>query len=203
MKYLFIDTATANLVVAIVINNEITYIHNKYAGREMSVQTLPIIKEAFAKSKIKPNQIDKIFVTIGPGSFTGIRIGLTIAKVMASSLKIPVIPISSLEVIASTNTSKTNTALIDARRGYVYAGTYDKDLNEIVTDSHILLEKVPKKTIFVSYDEIPNAIKPSIDVLKIIKKHENEEGINPHKLNPKYLKQTEAEEKLKNETNMF
>lgn len=198
MKYLFIDTATANLVVAIIINNKITYIHNEYAGKNMSILAMPKIEEAFKTSKIKPNQIDKIFVSYGPGSFTGIRIGLTIAKVMASQLKIPVIPISTLEIMASTNTSAVNTAIIDARRGYVYAGTYDQNLNNIKPDAHVLLKKVNSNSTFISNDELPNCQKPSIDILKVINKHKNEEGINPHKLNPNYLKLTEAEEKLKN-----
>ena len=50
---------------------------------------------------------------------------------------------------------------------------------------------------FVSYDNIAGVIKPNIDVLKIINKHINDKGINPHNLNPNYLKLTEAEEKKK------
>lgn len=46
--------------------------------------------------------LDKIFVTVGPGSFTGTRVGLTIAKTVAWTLKLPVVPISTLELYAST-----------------------------------------------------------------------------------------------------
>lgn len=195
MKYLFIDSATANLVVAIIIDDEIKYIFNQEAGKDMSSIIMPVINEAFTTTGIKPKEIDKIFAVNGPGSFTGIRVGLTFAKTMAWSLKIPVVPISSLELIASATPDNNNIALIDARRGYVYAGGYDKDLNNTYEDKHILLKDIKEKGTFISYDNL-ESIKPEIDVLKVVKKHEKDEGINPHKLNPKYLKLTEAEENL-------
>lgn len=199
MKYLFIDTATSNLVVALIIDGNLKYYYNKQTGKEMSEKIIPVINEALEKANINANQISKIFAVNGPGSFTGIRVGLTVAKTMAWSLKIPVIPISSLEVIASATPFAENIALIDARRGYVYAGKYDDNLNALTQDSYIPLNSLETKYKFISYDNIENSIKPEIDIIKVIKKHENETGINPHKLNPKYLKLTEAEEKINKE----
>lgn len=196
MKYLFIDSATANLVVAIIINDEIKYIFNKTAGSDMSSIIMPEIKKAFDKADIMPKDLDKIFIVNGPGSFTGIRVGLTVAKTMAWALKIPIVPISSLEVIASGSCDNTNIALIDARRGYVYAGIYDQDLNNIYPDKHILLSDINIDGTYISNDKLPNTIKPNIDVLKVLEKHKNDKSVNPHFLNPKYLKLTEAEEKL-------
>ncbi|MCI9084478.1 MAG: tRNA (adenosine(37)-N6)-threonylcarbamoyltransferase complex dimerization subunit type 1 TsaB [Bacilli bacterium] len=195
MKYLFIDSATATLVVAIVINDKIAYIYNKEAGKDMSNVIMPTIEEAFKQSKILPKDIDKIFVSTGPGSFTGIRVGLTVAKTMAWSLNIPIVPISSLEVIASTPNQTNNIALIDARRGYVFAGIYDTELNVIKEDKHILLDNLNAEGTYVSYDSF-DGLTPHIDILKVIKKHESEPGENPHTVNPKYLKLTEAEENL-------
>ena len=195
MKYLFVDSATATLVVAIVIEDEIKYIFNKETGKDMSTMVMPVIEEAFLKTGLKPSDIDKIFAVSGPGSFTGIRVGLTAMKTFAWALKIPVVPISALEVIASGSTDKYNIALIDARRGFVYAGGYDKDLKNIYSDRHVLLSEVPSGT-YISYDDIEGSIKPDIDILKVIKNHENDEGVNPHSLNPNYLKMTEAEERL-------
>ncbi len=196
MKYLFIDSATATLVVAIIIDNEIAYIYNKETGKDMSSTIMPVIEEAFAQTALTPKDIDKIFVSTGPGSFTGIRVGLAVAKTMAWSLNIPIIPISSLEVIASTPNTNNNIALIDARRGYVFAGVYDNELNEIKEDKHILLSDIKADGTYISYDDF-EGLKPQIDLLKVIKKHEKEQGENPHTVNPKYLKLTEAEENLK------
>ena len=196
MKYLFVDSATATLVVAIIIDGKIKYLFNEKTGKDMSSEVMPKIKEAFDTCGIKPKDIDKIFAVTGPGSFTGIRVGLTAMKTFAWALKIPVVPISSLEVIASGTPDRNNIALIDARRGYVYAGGYNKRLNNTYLDRHVLLEDIKEEGTFISYDDIEGAIKPNIDILKVIKKHEKNKGINPHSLNPNYLKLTEAEERL-------
>ena len=196
MKYLFINSATANLVVAIINNGKIAYIYDNNDGNDTSSKMMPVLDEAFKKSELKPKDIDKIFVVTGPGSFTGIRVGLTVAKVMAYSLNIPIIPISSLEVMVSGN---GGTALINARRGYVFAGSYDSNLNTLYHDSYVLMNDHLLKP-YVSYDSFDfETIKPNIDILKVVKKHENDKDVNPHLIKPNYLKLTEAEEKLNND----
>ena len=197
MKYLLINSATTNLVVAIINSGKIVYIYDENDGNDTSSKIMPIIKEAFDVSNIKPKDIDKIFVCSGPGSFTGIRVGLTVAKTMAWSLNIPCFTFSSLELMASGYDCDVMT-LIDARRGYVYAGGYDKDLNSFYKDSYVLFDGLKGK--FVSYDSFDfSTVKPKLDILKLIKKHENDEVINPHLINPNYLKLTEAEEKRLND----
>lgn len=194
MKYLFIDSATTNLVVAIINDGKIAYIYNNNDNHDTSSKMMPVLAEAFDKAELKPQDIDKIFAVTGPGSFTGIRVGLTVAKTMAYTLNIPIVPISSLEVMASGN---GGTALINARRGYVFAGTYDNDLNNVYPDSYVLMNDSLAKP-YISYDSFDfETLKPNIDVLKVVKKHENDESVNPHTINPNYLKLTEAEEKLK------
>ena len=196
MKYLFINSATANLVVAIINEGKIAYIYDNNDGNDTSSKMMPVLDEAFKKSELKPKDIDKIFVVTGPGSFTGIRVGLTVAKVMAYSLNIPIIPISSLEVMVSGN---GGTALINARRGYVFAGSYDSNLNSLYHDSYVLMNDHLLKP-YVSYDSFDfETIKPNIDILKVVKKHENDKDVNPHLIKPNYLKLTEAEEKLNND----
>lgn len=196
MKYLFVSSATTIAVVAIVIDGKIVYEYKNVCNHDMSKNLMSVIDEAFKSSKIKPQELNKIFVVTGPGSFTGIRVGLTVAKTMAWALKIPIVPISSLEMLAS-GSDKEVISLIDARRGYVYAGGYDKYLNNYMVDKYTLVENVKNAKHLISDDEFDFAVeKPHINVLKIIKKHENEKGDNPHSLKPNYLKNTEAEEKL-------
>ncbi len=203
MKSLFINTSTRNTVVSIIVNNEIKYLYKNDTIKDLVIDLMQIIDAAFQNAKMKPNDIDAIFVTNGPGSFTGIRIGLAVVKTMAWSLKIKVIPISSLEFLASTQTNKEYTvSLIDARKGYVFAGVYDNKLNLIFGDSYMLLDDLKQKlggkeVSYVSNDKFDFKVnEPNYDILKIINKHKNDFGINPHKLNPNYLKNTEAEEKF-------
>ncbi len=204
MKALFVNTATKKLIVSIVVDNEIKYLYNEENNNDLSVNLLLVIDEAFKVSKLKPENLDVIFVTVGPGSFTGVRLGLTVVKIMAWSKQIKVVPISSLELMASSDKDKKEVlALIDARRNYVFAGLYDSELNSIIDDCYILLddlkEKIDNKDVWcVSDDVFTFAVnKPDYDIIKIINRHKDDVGVNPHELKPNYLKNTEAEEKLK------
>ena len=197
MKILSIDTASNLCTVAILEDKKCIKEIVVNDARNHSEKIMPVIEQALQETSLNLSNIDLIVCDKGPGSFTGIRVGLTVAKTMAWSLKVPIVPISSLEVIASGTPATNNIALIDARRGFVYAGGYNENLDNTFTDRHILLENITELGTYVSYDELPNTIKPNIDVLKVIKKHEKENGINPHSINPNYLKLTEAEENLK------
>lgn len=207
MRMLLIDTSTSNITVSIVENQTILYNYSENIVLDMSSKILPIIDSGLKSLNLKLNDIDKIFIVNGPGSFTGIRVGVTVAKTIAWALKKEIIPLSSLELMATTNTDKKYLVpMIDARRGNVFAGIYDKELNFIKQDKLInlneLISNINKDYEFISYDNIniDGIVKPNIDVLKIINKHIHDEGVNPHNLNPNYLKLTEAEEKkLKND----
>ena len=188
MKYLFIDTCSNCLIISMIINNKIDYFFIDKNNNDTSSKVMKVLKEAVADI----NTVDKIFVVNGPGSFTGIRVGVTIAKTIGFCLNIPIIKLSELELLATTNTdTKYNVSLIDARRGYVYAGIYDKDLNCYLQDQHILLNDIKYPDSYTIIDNYDN-----IDLIKMIKKHEFDDPINPHDLKPNYLKRTEAEEKL-------
>ena len=210
---LFIDTCNYRLIVAIIDenNNEILAIHNEKISGDLSSYIFTVIDDLISAANITPNDINKIYSVVGPGSFTGIRIGVTISKTFAWAKKIKCIPISSLEVLASTNVSTDLVVpMIDARRACVYGAIYDRDLNPVLVDSYISLESLSnnlptdRSYTFVSDDDIDyfaDVKESDVDVLKIVNKHKNEEGVNPHILNPSYLKMTEAEANLLNKKN--
>ena len=203
---LFIDTSTSYPIVSIIENNNIKAMFNKKIDTDISVSIFSILDTMFKELNITPQDIKKIFIANGPGSFTGTRIGVTIAKVYGYSLNVDLIPVSTLEVLAGGVNKDYIVPVIDARRGCVYAGIYDKDLNKIVDDRYISLDKLKeelegKDYVFVSYDDIAGSIKPKIDLIKIINKHAKDIPVNAHGLNPNYLKKTEAEEKLSDKKN--
>lgn len=203
MKSLFLDTSNSNAVVSIIKDNTILSYVEFQNSKLLSENIFILIDKCFKESNILPNDIDTIFVVNGPGSFTGVRIGVTIAKTMAWTLNKKVIPVSSLECFASTIDNGNVVSLIDARRNYVFAGIYDSDLNVIQTDQYIKLDELKLGNYkIVTLDDFDNivTIKPKYNILKIIDKHKDDEGILPHKLVPNYLKLTEAEEKrIKND----
>ncbi len=195
MKYLFIDTSANNLIIGIIENNKVIYCFNNSNVSQTSTKVMSVIDEAFAKTNMKVNDIDKIFVVNGPGSFTGIRVGVTVAKIIGYCLNIPIIPLSELELLATTKTNtKYNIPLLDARRGYVYGAIYDQDLNVYFDEEYILLSQLEKE--YPKDYTIIDGVNMNVDLLKIIKKHEFDQPINPHNLKPNYLKKTEAEENL-------
>ena len=206
MKILLIDTTSSNITVAITEDDKILYQYNENIKINMSSKILPIIDNGLKKININLTNIDKIMIANGPGSFTGIRVGVTVAKTIAWSLKKEIIPISSLELMATTHSNKKYIVpMIDARRGNVFAGIYDNELNCISSDKLInlneLIDALDEDYEFISNDNIKlnNVIKPNINILKIVNKHINDKSVNPHNLNPNYLKLTEAEESRKND----
>ncbi len=205
MRSLYIDTSSSFLYAGIVENNELLAECKKRFDQDLSKEALPEIIKLFESTKIDPKAIDKIIVVNGPGSFTGIRIGITIAKVYAWSLKIPITTITSLEAMAlSSKTKKIRVPMMDARRGYVFAGAYDKNMKEIIKGTHIKLENLFEKLetkeeyFIITNDEIEGITEKesySPDILKIVDYAKDRVAINPHTVNPDYLKLTEAEEK--------
>lgn len=89
---------------------------------------VPLINELLNETNIKLQDIDLIASDNGPGSFTGIRIGISTVKAIAESLNIPVVAVSSLEGLAyNINSSECICSLIDARNNQVYCGLFDSN----------------------------------------------------------------------------
>ncbi len=206
MKLLYIDTTTNHLYAALWENETVTGEINLQLDKDLSVFTLPKIKDLLDQHGLTPNEIDKILVVNGPGSFTGIRIGVTIAKTMAYSLKKEITTISSLEAMALSSKVESDykIPIIDARRGYVYAGIFDKENHEVLKQQYVSLvalkctmENLPGTISVITNDDIDIENKETYtpNFEKIISVGKDKEAINPHAVNPAYLKLTEAEEK--------
>lgn len=204
MITLFIDTCTEILNVAL-IKDGIILGSSTISSSEHSKYTMPEIEKLFKNNNINPKSVNKIMVTNGPGSFTGIRIGVTIAKTYAWACNINVIPISTLKAYAlSYDGFDYYIPMIDARRGYVYAGIYNNKYEEVMNDSYISIDNLIEKendlnnVLFISNSNFNGieTVSTKINIQKIYEYYKDEEGINPHALMPNYLKKTEAEEKF-------
>ena len=208
MIQLFIDTATSRLIVGIYKDNKELYLENVEAHNDLSSKVLPTIKRICDELEMKINDVDEIYVVNGPGSFTGIRVGITIAKTLAWSLNKKIYTVSELQLQASGVKTKYIVPMIDARRGYVYAGVYNKNLKSIIKDQYIKLEELndllkeydKNDLTLVSYNKLDNVSLPELNIEKLLEKGKFKE-VNPHNVNPNYLKKTEAEEKLNDKNN--
>lgn len=209
MKILYLDTSSSFLYTGLVFDGQlITQIKEKL-DKDLSTLALSKISRMFTENKITPDEINKIIVVNGPGSFTGVRIGLTIAKTFAWAKQIPIITISSLEAMAlshSKESSKYLVPAIDARRNYVFASIYDNENRAFVMNEQYInlntleaaLENMPSNIKYITNDNLKinhEIITYDPDILYIVDKVKDRGPVNPHSIDANYLKLTEAEEK--------
>jgi tRNA threonylcarbamoyladenosine biosynthesis protein TsaB len=135
MKTLAIDTSNNVMGVAIIDDNRVIGEYVTNVQKNHSVRVMPAINQLLRDCDIKPKEVEKIVVAAGPGSYTGVRIGVTIAKTLAWSLNIPLVGVSSLEALAANGIYFAGhvVPLFDARRGQVYTGLYKGAHGELHT----------------------------------------------------------------------
>lgn len=143
MKVLAIDTSNYVLGVAIVDEEKVIGEVITNLPKNHSVRVMPTIEQLMKECGIKPKELERIVVAMGPGSYTGVRIGVTIAKTLAWSLEIPLVGVSSLEIVAANGRHFNGfiSPLFDARRGQVYTGLYQYEGNRLtcVEEDKIIL----------------------------------------------------------------
>lgn len=195
MIFLFLDTSFDNLVVSLIKNKKVIETKTIKSQNDHSSYLVKIIREILKNNDIKINEISKILCTIGPGSFTGTRIGITVAKTIAWSLNINVVPVSSLkQYIFEYSDYDYYVPVIEDKKG-LYFAVYDKNYDEISSEKYIdkeLLNDYLKE--YKGSIKIINENK-KINIDKIVEYYDSD-GINPHKLKPNYIKKIDAESKL-------
>ena len=134
MNVLAIDTSTNVLGVAVANEKGIIGEQITFTKRNHSVRAMPSIEAILKECGLKPGDLDKIVVAKGPGSYTGVRIGVTIAKSLAWSLGIQLTGISSLEALALAGRYFNGLIcpLFDARRGQIYTSLFKWDNGELI-----------------------------------------------------------------------
>ena len=129
MKILSIDTASDVCGVSILENNNLIEKFDEITKESHSQKLMPIIENAFKKTNLTIDDIDLIVCDVGPGSFTGIRIGVATVKAFCDSKDISPIGISSLEALAYSikNNSKIICSIINAKNDNCYFALYEKN----------------------------------------------------------------------------
>lgn len=126
MKYfLLLDSSNTSLTVGLASKEELIDSTSYEAWQTQSEHMIPEINALLEKHNVNKNDFEGIIVSIGPGSYTGVRIAITIAKVMAVALNILVYPVSALQILK--NNKKPSICLINARSNRSYVGVYEDD----------------------------------------------------------------------------
>lgn len=148
MKILSIDTASNICGVSILEDSNLICKLDQDTGRTHSENLMPMIKQAFKQSNLALKDIDLLVCDKGPGSFTGIRIGVSTVKAFHDSLAIPCIGISSLEALAySVKKEGFIVSIIDCKNNNCYFALYelkDSEYTEIIAPTADTIENALK-----------------------------------------------------------
>lgn len=154
MKILGIDTSSMAASVAVIEDNKLICEYTINTKKTHSQKLMPMIENMLGLSDLNVREIDAIAVCEGPGSFTGLRIGMATAKAIAHVNDIPVIGVNSLEVLAANMNlcDKKICSILDAQRNQVYMNKY------ILKDDKITeLEEISIKPIDELLEEISSS----------------------------------------------
>ena len=209
MICLFFDTSSDLLKVSLIKDDKIIFDKELHTKNDHSSYLVPTIDEAFKSNNIDFKELDEIIVGNGPGSFTGTRISIAVAKTYAFSFNIPVYMISSLEELIYDNDGYDfYVPIIEEKKENLYFSIFDKDRKRVMDDTYSSteymykkLEELNGKILLISLSdkeyEKYDTVKASINALNIIKNIDvNNAKVNPHLLKPNYIKKIEAEAKL-------
>lgn len=186
MLSLFIDTHSDQIIFALYKNEKLlskTIIEEK---KNHSAICMPELIKFLEDQKTEVEDITDIIVVNGPGSFTGVRIGVTIAKTLAYTLNIPIRTLTSLETLIY-GFKEDIVAAMEEKNGY-YLGTWYK--NEKKVDHYEYLNKKEFETI----KSEKKIIEPTeIEFENLSKFAHEKEVTNPHAVNPLYIKKIGVE----------
>lgn len=190
MYTLILDSSTKVLYCALV-KDEIVLNERYLPGQNDHAKNINIvIQELLNEAHIEALQLDKVVCGHGPGSYTGVRMAVTVSKMLCSLSQIKLYEISSLFLMSSKYETKT-IAMIDARRGNVFSAVYE---NYNLVKDEGLRNKEELMSEVSDYAQIVTESKFSVDPLVVIKCAKPVE--NPFSFAPNYLRETEAQRNL-------
>ncbi len=220
MKILVADTSSSVCSVGVFENDVLINKNELDNGKTHSENFMPLVEKTLNEAEMKLDDIEYLAVVVGPGSFTGIRIGVASCKAMAEIKGLKIVPVYSLDSLAANEVGNGNVicSMIDARNNQVYCGIYDNKINKLeeymaddienvllalnkyddivfvgdgaVLHEAMIREKMVDKKIFFSSNNKQNAESLGIIAYKKIK---NGEFTDPDSVVPVYLRKSQAE----------
>lgn len=221
MKVLGIETSGNTGGVALCLDNRIIIAGNIGATSRHDKELVPTIKMMLHEAGWTPRDIDLIAVGVGPGSFTGIRVGITCARTLAYALNKPVIDVPAFDAIAESYPMIATPIcpIMDARRGHVYACIYQLEnarrkraSDFLVIQPERLVSLLPRPVILFGSGVLPykeqfqqkdividtkHQAMPKVEYVALLGENAYKAGrrCKVEQLLPLYLRRTEAEEK--------
>ncbi len=149
MNILALDTATAACTVALQVNNDVFTAH-QIIPRQQSEQVLVQVDSLLKQANIKLAELDLLACGVGPGSFMGCRLAVSVAQALAFGVKVPVLPLSTLQILAQALAKPAVLAAWDARMGQVYLGRFMLDEQGIMQSTGAEVLASPKDVLIAN-----------------------------------------------------
>ena len=200
MNYLAIDTSNDYLAVALKVGGRVFEYFSPNGKVRHSVNLMPAVENLFTQANASPSDVDVFCAVVGPGSFTGIRIGVATIKGFADALKKKVLAVTAFDLCSYNDNVTEKLCLIDAAHGNYYACGFSGDE---ITFAPRFCEKATVKELkdryaFYSVSELEGIETEKIDVLKgleyAVEKNLGKASADVNSVTPLYLRLSQAEE---------
>lgn len=191
-KRLAIDTATKYVYLSLIIDDrEVANVYQEGINNH-SVTIIPLLANLLESNELTLKDINEVIIGIGPGSYTGVRIGVSIAKMIGYLNNIKVKTVSSLALIASSSDAEFVVPMIDARRSNAFTACFRQDNGKMTYIKEDTLANFDDflSELIVEYDTVTEGV---FKIEKIIKSGLADPVDDIHALVPNYLQITEAE----------
>lgn len=186
---LFIDTHSEKITISLIDKKTIT--KSKITNHEHSKYTLFLIDKILRENNYTKNDIKEIIIVNGPGSFTGVRIGVVIAKTLAYTLKVPIKTITSLEAFGESDKNEFDIVCVKDPKGYYFM---HKNNNKYDTPQYLKDEEFQK---MIEKNQFKVSNNKSFNIKAIYDYVKNKSVTNPNDVNPIYVKRIMNDWKIK------
>lgn len=212
LKTLFIDSSRKSLSVALANEDKLVFVSNVNSYSKHSNFLMNEISKILNKFNLKPEDIDNYVILNGPGSFTGVRVGVTVSKTLAWTLSKKIYTINNLEALKVGIKDDIIISVIPDKNDFSYVGIYDDKTEEKYLSIDDDLLNIHNKSITIvsmesstylnnlieklsKSNDVKTKIIDDYDYINVINYALSKESINPHLVKPLYLKKIDAEKK--------
>lgn len=210
LKTLFIDSSRKSLSVALANEDKLVFVSNVNSYSKHSNFLMNEIDNILKKFNLNPTDIDNYVILNGPGSFTGVRVGVTVSKTLAWALSKKIYTLNNLEALKIGIKDDIVITIIADKSDYSYVGIYgerteenylsiddnllnieNKSITIVSLEESVYLDNLKSK--LSKYNDIKVKIINDYNYIDVINYALSKESINPHLVKPLYLKKIDAE----------
>ncbi len=193
MYSLFIDTHAEEVLMILYKDGNFLNLKSVPSPQNHSTVAMSTLHQLLSEKEVTIKEVNEIIIVIGPGSFTGVRIGVVIAKTLAYTLNVPIKPISTLEMYAVSNKVGFGKLIAFSDKKGCYFSMFNQLNEEMSEPSYLSFEEFDKYIHEKKLERMVLKDDLKINVDEIFAYMKDKTAINPHEINPLYIKNIEVD----------